>query len=103
MKQKQMIPLYATDGRSLGFRTLKEAEEQLADGYVKASYGRNKDMKAIWLQQNNGGNPIGTRPPIGTRYSHQESLDSGHHCWKFRRLDGRDDDGVNVNTRGVFM
>lgn len=103
MKQNQMIPFYASDGRSLGFRTLEAAERLVAGGYVKASYGRKKNLRAIWLLQQDGGNPVETHPRVGTRYSFREALDCGLHCWKLRRVDGRDDDGMPVNTRGVFL
>ena len=49
MKQNKMIPIYAADGRSLGFRTIEAAERLVAGGYVKASYGRKKNLRAIWL------------------------------------------------------
>jgi hypothetical protein len=103
MKQYKMIPLYAADGRSLGFRTLEAAERLVAKGYVKASYGRKKNLRAIWLCQEDGGNPVETHAQAGTRYSFREALDSGLHCWKLRRVDGRDDDGMPVTTRGVFL
>ena len=102
MKQDKMIPLYAADGRSLGFRTLKAAERLVAGGYVKASYGRKKNLRAIWLCREDGGNPIETHAQAGTRYSFIESLEHGR-CWKLRRVDGRDDDGQPVNSRGVFL
>ena len=37
MKQDQTIRFCASDGRSLGFRTLEAAERLVAGGYVKAS------------------------------------------------------------------
>jgi hypothetical protein len=103
MKQNQMIPFYAADGRSLGFRTLEAAERLVAGGYVKASYGRKKNLRAIWLCQEDGGNPVETHAHAGTRYSFLQKLDNGGRCWKLRRVDGRDEDGMPVNTRGVFM
>jgi len=102
MKEGQMIPFYAADGSSFGFRTLHAAERLVAGGYVKASYGRKKSLRAIWLCQEDGRDPVETRVRAGTRYSFIESLEHGH-CWKLRRVDGRDDDGLPVNTRGVFL
>ena len=67
MKQDQMIPFYAADGRSLGFRTLEAAERLVAGGYVKASYGRKKNLRAIWLCQEDGGNPVETHAHAGPR------------------------------------
>lgn len=103
MKQAQTIPFYAPDGRSLGFRALEAAERLVAGGHVKGSYGRKKNLRAIWLRQEDGGSPIEMRARAGTRYSFLQKLDSGQQCWKHRRVDGRDDDGVPVTTRGVFQ
>jgi hypothetical protein len=103
MKATDQIPFYAADGRSLGFRTLEAAERLVAGGYVKASYGRKKQLRAIWLRQEDGGNPVETHAQAGTRYSFLQKLDSGQQCWKLRRVDGRDDDGMPVATRGVFL
>ena len=87
----------------MGFRTLEAAKRLIAGGYVKPAYGRKGHLKAVWLLQRDGGNPGETHPQAGTRYSFREALDSGLHCWKLRRVDGRDDEGMTVNTRGVFL
>ena len=102
MKQDGMIPLYAADGRSLGFRTLDAATRLVAGGSVKASYGRKKNLRAIWLLKEDG-NPVQTHPRRCTRYSFLQNLDSGNRCWKLRRVDGRDDDGKSVSTRNLFL
>jgi hypothetical protein len=90
MKQDQTIPFYAPDGRSLGFRTLEAAKRLVAGGYVRASYGRRKEVRALWLLKDDGSNPVETHVQAGTRYSFREALDSGLHCWKFRPLANRD-------------
>jgi hypothetical protein len=102
MKSADQIPYYAPDGTSLGFRSLGAAKRLIAGGYVKPSYGRKGHLRAIWLGRKDGSNPIDTQAHAGTRYSFLEYLDSGR-CWKLRRLDRRDDDGVPVCTRGVFL
>lgn len=103
MKREKQIPYYASDGTSLGFRAEDAARRLVAGGFVEASYGRKGHLKAIWSRQQDGGSPVETRPPSGTRYSFPEKLDSGRRCWKLRRLDRRDDDGTPVCTRGVFL
>ncbi len=103
MKSPDQIPYYAPDGGSLGFRTIEAARRLVAGGYVKPGYGRKGHLKAIWSLQQGGGNPVETRPRSGTRYSFLQNLDTGNRCWKHRRVDGRDDDGVAVSTRGVFL
>jgi hypothetical protein len=95
--------LYASDGTSLGFRSLEAAKRLVAGRYVKPAYGRKGHLKAIWLLQKDGGSPVETHPSSGTRYSFLQNLDSGSRCWKLRRLDRYDEDGVPVSTRGVFM
>ena len=103
MSRKNEIPNYAADGTSEGFRSLETARLLLANGYVKPAYGRKGHLKAIWLLQEDGANPVQAHARSGTRYSFLQNLDSGSRCWKFRRVDGRDDDGVPVTTRGVFQ
>jgi len=64
---------------------------------------RKKNLRAIWLGQEDGGNPVETHAQAGTRYSFLQKLGSGQQCWKLRRVDGLDDDGMPVTTRGVFL
>ena len=103
MKSPDQVPYYAPDGGSLGLRTIEAARRLVAGGYVKPAYGRKGHLKAIWSLQQGGGNPVETHPRSGTRYSFLQNLDSGNRCWKHRRVDGKDDDGVPVSTRGVFL
>jgi hypothetical protein len=92
--KNEQIPIYSADGTSLGFRTPEAARRLIAGGYVKPSYGRKGHLKAIWLQREDGSNPVETHARAGTRYSFLENLEHGR-CWKLRRLDRR--------TRGVFI
>ena len=97
MSSKQdQIPLYAADGTSLGFRSFEAANRLIAEGYVKPAYGRKGHLKAIWLRQEDGRNPVETRARSGTRYSFLQDLDTGNRCWKLRRLDERDADAAVV-------
>ena len=102
MKAERLIPYYAPDGTSLGFRTLDAATHLIEGGRVKPSWGRKGHLRAIWLQSPDGGNPIQVRVPQGTKYSVVEKLEHGH-CWKLRKLDGRDEDGVPFSARNVFL
>jgi hypothetical protein len=103
MKQSEQIPYYASDGASLGFRSAENARRLVDGGFVEPSYGRKGHLKAIWARRQDGTNPIEAHAPTGTRYSLPEKLESGHRCWKLRRLDRRDDDGTLVSTRGIFL
>ncbi len=100
--RNHQIPFYAADGTPLGFRTPEAARRLIAGGYVKPSYGRKGHLKAIWRCQEDGGNPVQPSVRAGTKYSFIENLEHGR-CWKLRRLDRRDEDGVPVSTRGIFL
>src|SRR5689334_3979580 len=100
---RDQIPIYSADGRPFGYRTHEAAERLIANGFVKPVYGRKGQLKALFLQQEDGGNPVETHPRVGTRYSFPQRLDSGLRCWKLKRLDGRDEDGTAVNTRKIFL
>jgi hypothetical protein len=97
------ISFYAADGTTQGFRSLEAARRLLSNGYVTPSYGRKGHLKAIWLLQQGGDNPVETHARTGTRYSFLQNLDNGSRCWKLRRVDGRDDDGMPVTTPGVLL
>ena len=102
MKVERQIPYYAPDGSSRGFRTLDAVVRLIEGGYAKPSWGRKGHLRAIWLQSPDGGNPIQTRAPQGTKYSVIEKLQHGR-CWKLRKLDGRDEDGVPFSGRNDFL
>ena len=99
---REQIPLYTPDGTSLSFRSLEAATRLIAGGHVKPAYGRKGHLKAIWLLQEDGGNPVEMHAQTGTRYSFIESLEHGR-CWNLRRLDRRDENGVPVSTRAAFL
>ena len=65
-KNKQ-IPLYAADGRCLGWRSLEAAQKMVAAGFWKPSYGRKGHLKAVWLGQEDGSTPVETSARAGTR------------------------------------
>lgn len=102
MNADKQIPYYAPDGRSLGSRSLEAARRLIEGGYVKPSYGRKGHLKAIWLQQEDGASPVDTHAKAGTRYSFIENLEHGR-CWKLKPIKLRDDDGVEVDVRPVFL
>jgi hypothetical protein len=102
MQTADQIPYYAPDGASLGFRSVEAAKRLIENGFVKPSYGRKGHLKAIWARREDGSDPVETHAKAGTRYSFIESLEHGR-CWKLRRLDRRDEDGVPFTTRGVFV
>jgi len=102
VKQSEQIPYYTSDGASLGFRSLDAAKRLIAGAFVTPSYGRKGHLKAIWLRPDDGSNPVETHAPAGTRYSFVQNLEYGR-CWKLRRLDRKDEDGVSFSTRGVFI
>jgi hypothetical protein len=103
MKSPDQIPFYAPDGVPLGFRSLDTARLLIAGGYVKPSIGRKGHIRAIWLNEDDGGNPVETHAPSGTRYVIREKLPTGHRTWKHRRVDARDETGKRVSMRPAFF
>jgi hypothetical protein len=102
MKGERLIPYYAPDGTSLGFRTPDAAQRLIEGGCATPSWGRKGHLRAIWLQSLGGGNPIQARVPQGTKYSVVEKLEHGR-CWKLRKLESRDEDGAPFSARNVFL
>ena len=82
----QQIPMYAADGRSLGFRSVESARRLIANGFVEAVYGRKGHLKAIHSRQPDGASAITTQVRAGTRYSFRERSDSGTVAWRLKRL-----------------
>ncbi len=67
VKQLEMIPFYAPDGSSMGFRKLGAAERRIAGGPVKPASGRKGRLKAIFLrrldEKDEDGTPVETQGP----------------------------------------
>ncbi len=94
---EKLIPYYAADGTSRGFRSPACARRLLDAGLVTAVYGRKGHLKAIFARQQDGAAAVREQLPFGTRYSFREHLDNGYVCWKLRRL-GRGDE-----LRPIFL
>lgn len=82
----QQIPLYAADGRSLGYRTPEAARRLIAQGYVEPVLGRKGHLKALQLKQPDGCSSIASMPPQGSKYSFREHFDTGTVAWALKRL-----------------
>jgi hypothetical protein len=93
----QQIPLYASDGRSLGFRSMESARRLIANGFVEPVYGRKGHLKAIHSKQPDGASAITAQVQTGTRYSFRERLASGRTAWKLKRL------GKGSELRPIFL
>jgi hypothetical protein len=93
----QQIPMYAADGRPLGFRSIESARRLIGNGFVEAVYGRKGHLKALHSKQPDGASAITPQVRGGTRYSFREHFDSGTVAWKLKRL-GKGDD-----LRPIFM
>ena len=103
MKSTDLIPLFTSEGRSLGFRTIVAAKSLIKRGFVKPSYGRKGHLRAIWQIAEDGSNPVVAQMPGGTKYSSLQNLEHGGRCWTLRRVDQRDEDGAMVSNRGAFL
>lgn len=102
MPASLQIPYYDADGRSLGYRPLDTAQRMVANGFAKPSFGRKGHLKAIWLRREDGTSPVQSSIRAGTRYSFLETLEHGR-CWKLRRLQMRDEDGVEFSTEQMYF
>ena len=94
---QQQIPMYSTDGRSMGFRSVESARRLIANGFVEAVYGRKGHLKAIQAKQPDGASAITTQVRAGTRYSYREHFDSGTVAWRLKRL------GKGDELRPIFI
>ena len=103
MSRKNEIPIYAPDGTPQGYRSPEAARRLLQAGFVTAVYGRKRHLKAIFMRREDGSNPVQRDVRPGTRYSYQQRLDNGLRCWKLKRLDRRDEDGVAIDGRAEFL
>ena len=97
------IPIYAADGAPRGYRSREAAQRLIQAGFVSPVFGRKGHLKAIFILQEDGSNPVQGDVRPGTRYSYQQHLDSGFRCWKLKKLDRRDEDGEPFSTRAVFL
>lgn len=94
---QQQIPMYAADGRSLGFRSLESAKRLIANGLVDAVYGRKGHLRAIHSKQPDGASAVETHARTGTRYSFRERFDCGTVAWRLKRL------GKGDELRPIFL
>jgi hypothetical protein len=94
---QQQIPMYAADGRSLGFRSIESAKRLIANGLADAVYGRKGHLKAVHSKHPDGASAVETRARTGTRYSVRERLDCGAVAWKLKRL------GKGNELRPIFL
>lgn len=94
---QQQIPLYASDGRSLGFRSMESARRLIANGFVEPVYGRKGHLRAIHSKQPDGASAVTAQVQTGTRYSFREHLESGRTAWKLKRL------GTGDELRPIFL
>ena len=91
------IPMYAADGRSLGFRSIESARRLVANGFVEAVYGRKGHLKAIQTKQSDGASAVTTQVKAGTQYSYRERSDTGTIAWRLKRL------GKGSELRPIFL
>ena len=103
MKSTDLIPMFNSEGRSLGFRPIEAAMSLIRRGFAKPSYGRKGHLRSIWQISEDGSNPVVNHAPAGTKYSSLKSLDNGTRSWQLHRIDPRDEDGNVVSLRPAFL
>jgi hypothetical protein len=80
------VPTFAADGRRLRNRTPESIEHLLALSLVVVERGRKDRIRAAFFRPTDGATPVKPRAHMGTKYSYNEHLPSGHTAWKHRRL-----------------
>jgi hypothetical protein len=80
------IPTYAADGRRLRDYPESSIQRLLALDKVTVTYKRKGKIACAFFRPLDGANPLRRSAHVGTRYSFEEPLPSGHFAWKHRRL-----------------
>ncbi len=80
------VPTYASDGRRLRRYTLEAIERLERLNLVAVQRNRHGRIVIAHFRPTDGANPIRTTAHMGTKYSFNEHLPSGHMAWKYRRL-----------------
>ena len=99
------IPLYTAEGELADWISEQRLARLEAAGLIArvVRHPKGHINRAILFRRPGEGAAVELRQYMGTRYSFREHLDNGRLCWKLRRLDLRDEDGVPFNNRAVFM
>ena len=98
------IPLYSYDGQLIQWIDQKRLDRLTGLNRILRVVKHRKGKVARATLRHMPGEPL---PSLlsdysGTKYSVIEQLQHGR-CWKLRRLDHRDEDGVPFSTRNVFL
>ena len=84
---EQTIPLYTADGELHDWINERQAARLEALGLVLVVKHKKGHVSRCYLRQRPGDpKPIRVADYLGTRYSFRERLESGHECWRLRRL-----------------
>jgi hypothetical protein len=103
-RMEREIPLYSYDGQLIQWVDQKRLDLLVSLNRIFRVVKHRKGHVARTTLRHMPGDP----PPsllsdyAGTRYSVIENLPHGR-CWKLRKLDGRDEDGVPFSARNVFL
>lgn len=99
------IPVYRADLSLYAHVSEKRFERLQSVGLIaRIVRSRKGDIKrAILFALPGEPKETSARTYLGKPYSYREHLDSGLRCWRLKRLDWKDEDGVVIDTRGVFL
>jgi hypothetical protein len=81
-----LIRTYAANGRRLSDSSPERAERLIELGKVVARRDRRGRIRLIQFKHDCGAYPLQATAHMGTRYSYEEPLPSGHYAWKHREL-----------------
>lgn len=83
--KRDSIPTYRANGRRVSDSSEERAERLLALKLVVVRRDRQGRIRLIQFKSDCGRDALTKNPPLGTRYSYEESLESGH-VWAHRDL-----------------
>lgn len=90
---EKKIPTLSADGQRWRGYSLEAIERLRGKDLVTVERGRRGQIKVAYFRKIDGANPIQATAHMGTRYSFEEPLRSGHFAWTHREL-VRDDNSL---------
>jgi hypothetical protein len=103
-KQPLPIPLFSCDGQVCDHISLERLAVLQSLGRIArvVTHPKGYVNRAYLLPMPGEPKPSTLGDYVGTKYSVVEKLEHGH-CWKLRKLEGRDEDGVQFSARNAFL
>ena len=99
------IPVYRADGSLFAHVTETRLQCLQSAGLVSRVVRHRKGHinRAILFGRPGEMAPTPARAYMATRYIFRERLEGGSRCWRHKRLNLKDEDGVPFDGRSVFL